>query len=231
MDGTDPDEDQTKQDKEETVVEQMIGLHQQRLDMVIDLLKQSGGARVLDLGCGDGKLMRMMLKERQFTEIVGLDVSHRSLEWAAQRLRLNTLPDRQRRRIKLIHGSLIYRDLRLAGYDAAAVVEVIEHLDLTRLEAFERSIFAFAQPGTIIITTPNREYNVKWISLPAGDFRHHDHHFEWTRTEFQSWSRRVADRYGYDVRFAPAGPEETDIGSPSQVGVFTRGHEPKQPVQ
>jgi hypothetical protein len=39
----------------------------------------------------------------------------------------------QQERIKFNHGSRTYRDKRLSGFDAAAVVEVIEHLDPPRL--------------------------------------------------------------------------------------------------
>ena len=198
------------------------GLHQQRLDAVREILRQSGSGRVLDLGCGDGKLIHMLLKDPQFTEIVGMDVSRRTLDWAENRLGLSNMAVVDRRRVKLLHGSLVYRDMRLTGFEAAALVEVIEHLDPKDLEAFQNNIFGYARPGMVIITTPNREYNVRWMVLPAGDFRHHDHRFEWTRTEFQFWARRVAERFGYDVRFEPAGEEEPDIGPPSQIGVFTR---------
>ena len=116
----------------------------------------------------------------------------------------------------------MYRDGRLGGYDAAAVVEVIEHLDAPRLASFERVVFEYARPGFVIITTPNQEYNVKWMSLPGGRFRHHDHCFEWTRPEFQAWAERVADTHGYTVGFAPVGPEDPDLGAPSQMGVFRR---------
>jgi 3' terminal RNA ribose 2'-O-methyltransferase Hen1 len=151
-----------------------------------------------------------------------MDVAWRSLEIAAERLHLDRLPPRQRERITLLHGSLMYRDTRLAGYDAAAVVEVIEHLDAPRLAAFERTLFEFARPGLIVITTPNAEYNANWPSLPAGAFRHKDHRFEWTREQFASWGSRVAERFGYAVQFRPVGDEDPVLGSPSQMGVFTR---------
>jgi 3' terminal RNA ribose 2'-O-methyltransferase Hen1 len=151
-----------------------------------------------------------------------MDVSHRSLEVAVDRLKLDRLPPKQRERIELIHGSLLYRDQRLAGFDAAAVVEVIEHLDPPRLAAFERVAFEFARPGTMVVTTPNAEYNIRWPSLPAGRFRHRDHRFEWTRAEFEGWSRSVADRFGYSVRFTPVGPVDAEVGAPTQMGIFTR---------
>jgi hypothetical protein len=110
----------------------------------------------------------------------------------------------------------------MAGFDAAAVVEVIEHLDNARLAAFERVLFESAKPKTIVITTPNREYNVKWETLPAGKFRHRDHRFEWSRAEFQEWANRVATQYGYSARFLPVGPEDSAVGSPTQLAVFTR---------
>jgi 3' terminal RNA ribose 2'-O-methyltransferase Hen1 len=132
------------------------------------------------------------------------------------------MPPLQKERLRLMHGSLIYRDQQLAGFDAAAVVEVIEHLDPPRLAAFERVLFECAGPATIVVTTPNREYNVKWETLPAGKFRHRDHRFEWTRAEFQEWANRVAANSGYKARFLPVGPEDSTVGSPTQMAIFTR---------
>jgi SAM-dependent methyltransferase len=202
--------------------ERTATLNDMRLGTVLAALKASGATSVLDLGCGEGKLLRMLLKERQFTRIVGLDVSHRVLEMAVDNLHYDRLPALQKERLKLLHGSLMYRDERLAGFDAAAVVEVIEHLDPPRLAAFERVLFEFARPGTVVLTTPNREYNVKWETLPAGKFRHRDHRFEWTRAEFQDWANRIAMRFGYNVRFLPVGPEDEAVGAPTQLGLFQR---------
>jgi 3' terminal RNA ribose 2'-O-methyltransferase Hen1 len=207
---------------EEETIERSISLNDQRLGSVLAALKNTGAARVLDLGCGEGRLLQALLKEKQFLEIVGMDVSHRALEIAHDRLQYDRLPPVQKVRLRFLHGSLIYRDQRLAGFDAAAVVEVIEHLDAARLAAFERVLFECAKPKHIVITTPNSEYNVKWETLPAGKFRHRDHRFEWTRAEFQNWANRVAARFSYNVRFLPVGPEDSAVGSPTQMAVFTR---------
>ncbi|HEU0053278.1 MAG TPA: hypothetical protein VFQ39_08875, partial [Longimicrobium sp.] len=109
-----------------------------------------------------------------------------------------------------------------SGFDAAAVVEVIEHLDAPRLAAFERVLFEFARPGTVVLTTPNAEYNVRWETLPAGRFRHRDHRFEWTREQFRAWAEPLAARTEYAVRFLPVGPEDPEVGAPTQMAVFTR---------
>lgn len=185
-------------------------------------LEDSGAKTVLDLGCGEGKLLRLLLKNKQFNRIVGVDVSHRRLEMATDKLRLDRLPARQRERLTLLHGSLLYRDARLESFDAAALVEVIEHLDPPRLAACERVVFECARPSTVIITTPNFEYNVQWETLPAGGFRHRDHRFEWTRAEFRQWADRCARSFGYSVRCLPVGPEDATVGSPTQMAVFSR---------
>ncbi|MGH7174527.1 MAG: 3' terminal RNA ribose 2'-O-methyltransferase Hen1 [Gemmataceae bacterium] len=219
------DEDERPTDKAEDSLETLLSLNDQRLGSVVAALRASGAKRVLDLGCGEGKLIRELLKEKPFEEIVGLDVSIRSLEAAQRRLKLDRLSPMQANRVKLIHGSLMYRDKRLEGFDAAAVVEVVEHLDPPRLSAFERVLFEFAKPRTVVLTTPNREYNVTWETLPAGQFRHPDHRFEWTRQEFQDWAQAVAGRFGYAVRFLPVGPEHETLGAPTQMGVFQRADE------
>jgi 3' terminal RNA ribose 2'-O-methyltransferase Hen1 len=215
------DETPEKTQAEESL-EKPLSLNDQRLMTVMAALRTNGAKRVLDLGCGEGKLIRELLRDRQFDEILGMDVSVRTLEVAARRLKLERLPDHQANRVKLIHGSLMYRDKRLEGFDAASVVEVVEHLDPPRLKAFERVLFEFAKPRTVVLTTPNREYNVTWETLPAGQFRHADHRFEWSRQEFQDWATGIADRFGYSVRFLPVGPEHAEYGPPTQMGVFTR---------
>ncbi len=210
---------------EEEAIERPLSLNEQRLSAVLAALKATGAKRVLDLGCGEGKLLRLLLADKNFEEFVGMDVSYRVLEVAQERLHLDRLPARQRERIHLIQGSLTYRDRRLAGFDAATVVEVMEHLDAARLAAFERVLFEFARPANIIMTTPNAEYNVKFETLPAGKFRHKDHRFEWSRADFQMWANNVAERFGYAVRFLPVGAEDMEVGAPTQMGVFRRGTE------
>ncbi len=206
--------------QEEEKIEKRIGLNELRLTKTVEVMKESGAKRVLDLGCGEGKLLRKLMADKQFEEIVGMDVSHQSLKITQQRLRLDRLPDRQKERIKLMQGSLCYRDDRLQGYDAAAVIEVIEHLDIGRLSSFERVLFEYARPQIVVLTTPNVEYNVKFENLPVGRFRHRDHRFEWTREEFETWSSKVCDRFGYSVKFYPIGETEESLGAPTQMAMF-----------
>ncbi len=219
----DPDAEQEQHAGEEAAVEARLSLNQQRLGAVVAALKSCDAARVLDLGCGEGRLLRMLLEDPAFTEIVGVDVSHRVLEVARDRLHLDRRPTRQAERLRLLQGALTYRDRRLEGYDAAAVVEVIEHLEPARLAAFERVLFECARPRAVVLTTPNVEYNVRFESLPAGRLRHRDHRFEWTRAEFQAWAGRVAKRFGYAARFQPIGPEDPEVGAPTQMGILLLG--------
>lgn len=205
----------------EDALEERVSLRDQRLGTVESVLRASGAKRVLDLGCGPGALLRRLVRGG-YQEVVGTDVSVRSLERAARTLKLDMLSDEQRERIKLLHSPLTYRDRRLVGYDAAALVEVIEHLDQPRLAAAEQNVFGSARPGTVVVTTPNVEYNVRWETLPAGQLRHPDHRFEWSREEFACWAQLVADRHAYSVRFLPVGPADPEVGPPTQMAVFER---------
>ncbi|MFD7654803.1 3' terminal RNA ribose 2'-O-methyltransferase Hen1 [Actinosynnema sp. NPDC059797] len=206
-------------------VERRASLAEQRREAVVAQLKAAGARRVLDLGCGGGALLRALLQEPTFTEVQGVDVSAQALEVAARKLRLDRMPDRQRERLVLRQSSLTYADPELAGYDAAVLMEVVEHLDPDRLPALEHSVFTVARPRTVLVTTPNVEYNDLFEALPAGQHRHADHRFEWTRAEFRDWAAGVAGRRGYAVRHLPIGPEDAERGAPTQLAVFTLGED------
>jgi 3' terminal RNA ribose 2'-O-methyltransferase Hen1 len=221
-DQVDPDSAVQRHDQEEVRIERQIGLAEERMRAVLEALREVGATRVLDLGCGEGRLLEALLREGFAERVLGVDVSSASLERAARRLRLHEMSPKQRERIELLQGSLTYKDRRLQGYDAAAVIEVIEHLDPSRLSAFERAVFGVARPKTIVLTTPNVEYNVRFAGLPVGSLRHRDHRFEWTRAEFGSWARTAADRNGYTVGLRPVGPDDPEVGPPTQMAVFGR---------
>jgi 3' terminal RNA ribose 2'-O-methyltransferase Hen1 len=206
----------------EDLIEQPLRLSDQRQAAILAALEEAGASRILDLGCGEGRLLTALLDRPGVTEVVGMDVAPRVLEEAAKKLRLDRMPPLRAQRLKLIQGSLVYRDERLGGYDGAVLQEVIEHLDPPQLRAAERVLFEFARPGTVIVTTPNREYNALFATLASGTMRHEDHRFEWSRGEFLAWAEGIATRRGYSVRHVPVGPNDPDLGSPTQMAVFQR---------
>ncbi|MFJ3901325.1 3' terminal RNA ribose 2'-O-methyltransferase Hen1 [Streptomyces sp. NPDC090025] len=221
-DGLDVEDVDNAVDETTDTEDRPVPLAERRREAILGALRADDAARVLDLGCGQGQLVQALLKDVRHTEVVGVDVSARALAVASRRLRVERMGERQAGRVKLLQGSLTYTDKRLTGYDAAVLSEVIEHLDLPRLPALEYAVFGSARPRTVIVTTPNVEYNVRWESLPAGQVRHRDHRFEWTRAEFRDWAAKVAARYGYGVAFTPVGPDDPEVGPPTQMAVFTR---------
>lgn len=216
------EEHSPKASASEDQLEQPLKLHDLRHETVTTTLKELGVQSVIDLGCGSGKLLRHLIKEGQFTKIHGMDVSHQAIEVALDRLYLRDASPLKKERIKLFHGSLTYCDQRTKGFDAAVLVEVIEHLDESRLDTLQQIVFGYAEPDHVIITTPNREYNVLFEGLPFGKFRHSDHRFEWTRTEMENWATAVAKQYDYQVQFEPIGPIDEQYGAPSQMAVFKK---------
>jgi small RNA 2'-O-methyltransferase len=194
-------------------------LHDERLRTVVGILIASGARTVLDLGCGSGALLERLIGEVQFTAVVGIDSSVRALHRA--RLLLEARGDGRVDRLTLVHGSFAAANAPLAGFDAAAMVETIEHVPSHRLSGVERTVFAEWRPSLVVITTPNREYNVRF-GLAEGEYRSADHHFEWCRSRFRGWSDGVASRNGYEVECSGIGPLDPLLGSPTQLAVFSR---------
>jgi 3' terminal RNA ribose 2'-O-methyltransferase Hen1 len=199
-----------------------VPLAEQRRGAVLAAVRASGARTVGDFGCGEGVLVRDLLAERGIERIVAVDVSARALQIAGRKLRLDKMAEQQRQRLQIFQSALTYRDDRLAGLDAAVLMEVVEHVDPPRLDALERTVFGHAAPATVIMTTPNAEHNVRFETLPAETMRHRDHRFEWTRAQFQAWADTVAASYGYAVRYLPVGTDDPEVGPPTQMAVFSQ---------
>jgi 3' terminal RNA ribose 2'-O-methyltransferase Hen1 len=202
--------------------DQPVPLSEQRRGAVLAAVRAAGARRVGDFGCGEGTLVRDLLADRGIELVVATDVAARALQAAARKLRLDRMSEPQRDRLRMFQSSLTYRDERLAGLDAAVLMEVIEHIDPPRLEAMERVVFKHAAPSTVIVTTPNVEHNVRYETLPPGTPRHRDHRFEWTRRQFRDWADRAAGRNGYRVRYLPVGTDDPEVGPPTQMAIFDR---------
>ena len=220
--GIDELPDAPEEGEEEEILEKPLGLNAQRYESVTAALLRLGARRVCDLGCGEGRLLARLMKEKDFDRVVGFEVSSAELEKAERRLKLDRMSPTQRERIDIYRGSLVYEDERLSGYDAIALVEVIEHVDAERLDALERVVFAKANPRAVIVSTPNVEYNAVFEAMQPGQLRHKDHRFEWTRAEFRDWAARVCERHGYVVNFEGIGEAHKEYGHPTQMAIFER---------
>ena len=203
--------------------EEPLALNDLRHQAVLHALQQTGATSVLDLGCGEGRLLRHLLADTRLTRIVGTDISAHTLDIARERLKLDRMPERQRDRLTLLQSPLTYRDRRLKGFDAAAMVEVVEHIDPDRLPAVETAIFAHAKPRTLVLTTPNRDWNASIPALASGTLRHRDHRFEWSRSEFAAWTQHVGETFGYTAEVSGVGAEHPAFGCPTQMAVFRCG--------
>ncbi|WP_066364355.1 3' terminal RNA ribose 2'-O-methyltransferase Hen1 [Herbidospora mongoliensis] len=212
----DDDEETLEPPAEEEV---RVPLNTLRRDAVVATIEELGARTVLDLGCGSGQLVAALL-DRGVHKITGVDVSAHTLMIAARRLKLDRMGERTRERVGLFQGSVTYTDARFAGYDAAVLMEVVEHLDPPRLPAMERVVFGTAKPLYVLVTTPNAEYNPRYENLTG--LRHPDHRFEWTRAEFRHWAGSVVERYGYQVDYRPVGEDDPEVGPPTQMAVFTK---------
>ncbi len=215
-------EEVVESEVQEVAIEKSMSLDRIRRETVIETLKKHQAKNAIDLGCGEGKLISLLAKDIFFDRVAGMDVSYRSLEYAQEKLDRLFLSIERLGKIELFQGSLTYRDRRLENYDAATLIEVIEHLDESRLVALERVVFEFTRPSLVLITTPNSEYNIKFENLPIGKFRHHDHRFEWTRVEFQTWAKRICDRFNYTVSFEDIGAIDPIVGAPTQMAIFEK---------
>ncbi|MBA4609217.1 3' terminal RNA ribose 2'-O-methyltransferase Hen1 [Aeromicrobium sp. Marseille-Q0843] len=196
-----------------------------RHDAVIEQVERLRPGSVLDLGCGQGALLRRLLETQGVERVVGTEVSASSLDVASKRLHVDRMTERQADRLDLWLSSLQYQDSRLVGFDLAVLMEVVEHVDEDRLPAVVANVFGFMRPGSVVVTTPNSEYNALYPALAAGGFRHVDHRFEWSRGEFAAWSDGVAARYGYTVECSGVGAEDPERGTPTQLAVFRRAEE------
>jgi 3' terminal RNA ribose 2'-O-methyltransferase Hen1 len=167
-------------------------------------------------------LLQHLVREPWVDGLIGVDPAARELEWAAKRLKLHAPGGPREGRVTLLHGSVTYRDRRWEGVDAAALVEVIEHLDIDRLPALEKVVFGAARPATVIVSTPNADYNALFPKLRAGAFRHPDHRFEWSRAQFRAWTQRIGEAWGYVAELSGIGKLDDALGAPTQMAIFRR---------
>lgn len=208
--------------EENREAEQFSPLDKVRLEAVRQEVIRCRASSVIDLGCGEGKLLELLFPIKEIQKLCGMDVSVSALEKAGRRLSHEEWSWKERKRLELFQGSLMYKDDRVSGFDAACVVEVIEHISPERLNTFEKVLFQNAMPHTVILTTPNREYNIRFRKSTEEGLRHGDHRFEWTREEFAVWTAHICEKYGYEAEIKGIGEEDETYGFPTQMGVFTK---------
>ncbi|PYF06198.1 3' terminal RNA ribose 2'-O-methyltransferase Hen1 [Ureibacillus chungkukjangi] len=206
--------------KKENESSPKLRLNDLRYDKIVGKVNQlKRKETVVDLGSGEGKLSEKLGFIDGVKEILAVEPSESATLKALKRFE-KAAQDKNFVKPRQIFGSLFYYDERLKGKDVLILCEVIEHIDEYRLPKIIQTILQDYRPRTLIITTPNQEYNE--VYGMGGDYRHPDHRFEWTREEFQTWCKTQNENHEYNIAFDGIGEEHELHGYPTQMCLFTR---------
>jgi 3' terminal RNA ribose 2'-O-methyltransferase Hen1 len=207
--------------KDEKKVEPVkkVRLNELRYEKIVNAVSQMKPRSVVDFGSGEGKLSVQLGFVEGITEILAVEPSESASLKALERF--NKVKNKEKFVIpELLWGSLFYYDERLKDKDVIILCEVIEHIDETRLPKAMDTLLHDYQPGALIITTPNREYNELYDM--EEHLRHNDHRFEWTRAEFRQWCTERNYSNDYELLFDGIGEEHPSHGFPTQMCIFKR---------
>ncbi|WP_310831561.1 3' terminal RNA ribose 2'-O-methyltransferase Hen1 [Paenibacillus pedocola] len=178
-------------------------------------------ATIVDFGSGEGKLSAKLSSVPGVREIKAVEPSAASQLRAMDRFAKLAdkpgiiVPDP-------VTGSLFYFDESLRGKDVMILCEVIEHIDEYRLARVMENIFAEYAPKTLIVTTPNKDYNAVY-EMEQEELRHGDHRFEWGRKAFSVWCARWTETFDYTAELTGIGEGSVEFGYPTQMAIFTKG--------
>ena len=193
--------------------EKHTSLNTMRYEAIVNQVKQLQHSIVIDMGAGEGKLTEQLAQIKTIDKLYAVDPSNAALMKMTKRFsdaEFSVTPTIQ-------WGSLYYEEDNFRKADVFILCEVIEHINEDRLPQLMHLITDTYAPKSIIITTPNAEYNRVY---ELQQMRHDDHRFEWTRAQFKAWCSKVSPQY--ELHFEGIGVEHPAYGTPTQMCVMTR---------
>jgi 3' terminal RNA ribose 2'-O-methyltransferase Hen1 len=209
--------EQTDEKKDETVVAK-TPLGKLRYSAFADLIAKRGITEVVDMGAGEGRLLELLVQNKNLKTILACEPTEMGLLKMRRNFEIWERKGRVKVNPEIIQSSLFYVDERLVGKECLALCEVIEHIDIDRIDDVMSIVLSKYAPKTFLMSTPNIEYNVVY---ELEGFRHSDHRFEMTRTEFETFCQKHASSHGYEVSFTGIGDTHETLGQPTQLAIFT----------
>ncbi|XP_065368052.1 small RNA 2'-O-methyltransferase [Calliphora vicina] len=194
--------------------------------------------KVVDFGCAELRLLPLLRRIPHVEHILEVDIDAELLKVHQQKA-IPLISDYLKKResplrVEVLLGSITDAVEQLYDVDAVIALEIIEHLHKEVLDKVPENIFGFIQPKLAIFSTPNSEFNVLFGPMLENGFRHHDHKFEWTRKEFQSWAHDICKTYSnYSVSFMGVGkapPQNKKLGYSTQIAIFARNDMINKPL-
>jgi trans-aconitate 2-methyltransferase len=193
---------------------------------VLDRLPLKGDERVLDAGCGSGRVTALLLERLPRGSVVALDVSEQMVEQARRNLGHD-------RRVELVRADLAAGPLPIAGTVDAVFSNATFHW-ITDHDALFANLAAVMRPGARLTTQCGGEGNIASIVRAvseAGEEWGHTVRFagvEETKRRLEATGFRDLQVWLHDepTRFEPGAPFERFLST-----VVLRAHTAVMPVR